>query len=123
MPDCNDGAHLFIKKSFGIKFGVAYIGGICQHPFNCGVDVFEDNHLYAFTFTVSHELGHNLGIQHDTEWCVCELEWYIMFPSKQVTTKFSNCSYAQFWGSTFRMITHVFSLIHILGIFLGCSIM
>ncbi|XP_004426513.2 PREDICTED: disintegrin and metalloproteinase domain-containing protein 20-like [Ceratotherium simum simum] len=98
----HDAAHLFIKKSFGIKLGVAYVGGICQSPFNSGVDVFEDESLFSFALVVSHELGHNLGMEHDDQWCVCALQWCIMYPSRQVTNKFSNCSYAQYWDNTFR---------------------
>ncbi|EPY81699.1 disintegrin and metalloproteinase domain-containing protein 20 [Camelus ferus] len=92
----HDAAHLLIKKSFGVKLGVAYVGGICQRPFNSGVDVFEDESLYSFALVVTHELGHNLGMQHDDQWCVCGLQGCIMFPTRQVTNKFSNCSYAQY---------------------------
>lgn len=49
---------------------------------------------------MSHELGHNLGNQHDTEWCVCASQWCIMAPTVQGTTKFSNCSYAYYWDHT-----------------------
>ncbi|XP_055144945.1 disintegrin and metalloproteinase domain-containing protein 20 [Symphalangus syndactylus] len=96
----HDVAHLFIKDTQGMKLGVAYVKGICQNPFNSGVDVFEDNRLVIFAVTLGHELGHNLGMQHDTQWCVCELQWCIMHAYRKVTTKFSNCSYAQYWDST-----------------------
>uniref|UniRef100_A0A5F9C8B3 ADAM metallopeptidase domain 20 n=1 Tax=Oryctolagus cuniculus TaxID=9986 RepID=A0A5F9C8B3_RABIT len=70
----HDAAHLFIKELNGLKLGVAYFKGICPYPFNCAVDVFEDKWLSVFAITVAHELGCNLGMLHDTEWCVCEQE-------------------------------------------------
>ncbi|KAM7154732.1 disintegrin and metalloproteinase domain-containing protein 20-like [Molossus nigricans] len=93
----HDDAHLFIKKLFASKVGVAYVGGVCQRLFNCGVDVFEGNSMYSIALTVSHELGHNLGMLHDSDWCECGYKWCIMGSSKYPTTKFSNCSYAQYW--------------------------
>uniref|UniRef100_A0A9L0JTT1 ADAM metallopeptidase domain 20 n=1 Tax=Equus asinus TaxID=9793 RepID=A0A9L0JTT1_EQUAS len=98
----HDIAHLFIKKLFGITLGLAYVGGICKTPHNSGVDVFEDRSLLLFAVVVSHELGHNLGMTHDNDWCVCALEFCIMYPSRQATDKFSNCSYAQYWDNSFR---------------------
>ncbi|KAM8780223.1 disintegrin and metalloproteinase domain-containing protein 20-like [Rhynchonycteris naso] len=93
----HDIAHLFIKKSFGTKVGLAFIGGLCQRLSNCGVDVFQGDDLYSFALTVTHELGHNLGMLHDTQWCRCGFRWCIMYPYKVPATKFSNCSYGHYW--------------------------
>ncbi|XP_023581885.1 disintegrin and metalloproteinase domain-containing protein 20 [Trichechus manatus latirostris] len=98
----SDTTHLFIKQSFADKLGIAYVRGICVPPFNCGVDSFQGNQLFSFALIVTHELGHNLGMLHDTKWCVCEQKWCIMFPSQKITTKFSNCSYAEYWDNTIR---------------------
>ncbi|XP_027997286.2 disintegrin and metalloproteinase domain-containing protein 20 [Eptesicus fuscus] len=98
----HDDVHLVIKKSFGSKLGVAYIGGLCRKPFNSGVVVFQDHNVYSFALTVTHELGHTLGMQHDTAWCVCGYKWCIMAALKRLTIKFSNCSYAQYWDYTTR---------------------
>uniref|UniRef100_A0A8I3N489 ADAM metallopeptidase domain 20 n=2 Tax=Canis lupus familiaris TaxID=9615 RepID=A0A8I3N489_CANLF len=95
----HDTAHLFIKKNFGIKLGVAYVGGICHRLFNSGVDVFEEDRLYLFALTVTHELGHNMGMTHDTKECKCGLPWCIMYDSQSVTARFSNCSYAEYWNN------------------------
>ncbi|XP_045304111.1 disintegrin and metalloproteinase domain-containing protein 20-like [Leopardus geoffroyi] len=115
----HDTAHLFIKKHFGTKLGVAYVGGICQRPFNSGVDVFEGDSLFYFALTVSHELGHNLGMFHDTEQCVCGLQWCLMYPSRKVTTKFSNCSYARYWDNTLSRGSCIKSSPHSANISMG----
>ncbi|KAL2789755.1 disintegrin and metalloproteinase domain-containing protein 20 preproprotein, partial [Daubentonia madagascariensis] len=96
-----DTVHLFIKEFYGVKLGVAYVKGICQSPFNCGVDVFEDNSLVVFALTLAHELGHNLGMAHDTVWCVCGLQYCIMYAYRKASTRFSNCSYAQYFDNSF----------------------
>ncbi|XDA78635.1 hypothetical protein R6Z07F_008725 [Ovis aries] len=98
----HDAAHLFIKKSFGIQLGLAYVDGVCQNPLNCAIIVFEDDSLFDTGLIVTHELGHNLGMLHDTEFCVCEFEFCIMYPAKAVTSKFSNCSYGEFWNNVMR---------------------
>ncbi|XP_070259753.1 disintegrin and metalloproteinase domain-containing protein 20-like [Myotis yumanensis] len=98
----HDVVHLFIKKFFGIKLGIAYTSGVCRKPFNTGVDVFLDHNVNSFALTVIHELGHNMGMQHDTAWCVCGFKWCVMAAMKRLTVKFSNCSYAQYWDTTIR---------------------
>ena len=98
----HDAAHLLVKKSFGRQLGLAYVAGVCQYPLNCGVAAFEDDSLYDFAVIVTHELGHNLGMLHDNQSCVCELQFCIMYPAKTVTNKFSNCSYAEFWNNVMR---------------------
>ncbi|XP_075860013.1 disintegrin and metalloproteinase domain-containing protein 20 [Microcebus murinus] len=98
----HDAAHLFIKEFNGVKLGVAYVRGICQSPFNCGIDVFIDNSVVFFALSLAHELGHNLGMIHDTVWCVCGLEFCIMYAYKKPTSKFSNCSYAEYLDNSYK---------------------
>ncbi|KAM5178668.1 disintegrin and metalloproteinase domain-containing protein 20-like isoform 2-T2 [Callospermophilus lateralis] len=98
----HDVAHLVIKELVGFKQGSAYVKGICRSPFNSGALVFADNNLYIFAMIVTHELGHNLGMVHDTQGCTCGLASCIMHPYKKSSTKFSNCSYADFWDNTLK---------------------
>ncbi|XP_012511502.1 PREDICTED: disintegrin and metalloproteinase domain-containing protein 20-like [Propithecus coquereli] len=97
----HDTVHLLIKELHGVKLGVAYVKGICQTPFNCGVDVFEDNSVVGFALVFAHELGHNLGMVHDTVWCLCGLEFCIMYAYRKSSTRFSNCSYAQYFDNSY----------------------
>ncbi|KAJ1090994.1 hypothetical protein NDU88_004122, partial [Pleurodeles waltl] len=55
-------------------------------------------HAIPVGVTVAHEMGHNLGMLHDTKQCVCSDSTCIMSPSKsKITPKlFSNCSFKYF---------------------------
>ncbi|XP_045410665.1 disintegrin and metalloproteinase domain-containing protein 20 [Lemur catta] len=97
----HDTAHLLIKEFYGVKLGVAYVKGVCQFPLNCGVDVFEDNSVVGFSLVFAHELGHNIGMIHDTESCVCGHKFCIMYAYRVPSTRFSNCSYAQYFDNSY----------------------
>ncbi|XP_007528332.2 disintegrin and metalloproteinase domain-containing protein 20-like [Erinaceus europaeus] len=96
----HDIVHLFVKQFYNDLLGVAYVGGSCIIDYNCGIDRFWNDKLQEFAFSVSHELGHNLGIRHDNDTCTCGDSHCIMYASILNATKFSNCSYAAFWGLT-----------------------
>ncbi|XP_059555491.1 disintegrin and metalloproteinase domain-containing protein 25-like [Myotis daubentonii] len=98
----HDVAHLFVKHDFGITVGLSYIGRVCDFRFNCGVDSFMSDSLYDFAYIVSHEIGHNLGMDHDGPTCACGHKACIMFPEKANATRFSNCSYAYFMDTIAR---------------------
>ncbi|XP_005882755.1 PREDICTED: disintegrin and metalloproteinase domain-containing protein 20-like, partial [Myotis brandtii] len=92
----HDVAHLFIKRDYGITVGLAYLKTVCKSYASCGVDSFMNDDVYDFAYIVSHEIGHNLGMDHDGPTCTCGHKSCIMFPEKASATRFSNCSYADF---------------------------
>ncbi|XP_058511083.1 disintegrin and metalloproteinase domain-containing protein 20-like [Ochotona princeps] len=105
----NDVAHLFRKELHGIQLGVAYVSGVCQRPLNSGVDTFDDDNLVSFAQTLTHELGHNLGMLHDSGPCTCGDRFCIMYPSKQDSRRFSNCSYSEYMETVISTGTCILS--------------
>ncbi|XP_058511084.1 disintegrin and metalloproteinase domain-containing protein 20-like [Ochotona princeps] len=105
----HDVAHLFRKELHGIQLGVAYVGGICYVPLNCGIDIFEGNSLTLFAHTLTHELGHNLGMLHDSGPCTCGDRFCIMYPSRQNSRRFSNCSYSEYMETVISTGTCILS--------------
>ncbi|ELK24892.1 PREDICTED: disintegrin and metalloproteinase domain-containing protein 25 [Myotis davidii] len=92
----HDVAHLFVKRDYGMVFGLANVGTVCDYEFNCGVETLMDDTLHSFAYTVAHEIGHNFGMHHDVPPCTCGHTNCIMVPGKSSGTAFSNCSYASF---------------------------
>nr|QIV64746.1 MAD-4a [Crotalus horridus] len=83
----------------GPTIGLAYIGGICDPKRSTGVvqDFSPINFLVAVT--MAHEMGHNLGMTHDENYCSCGGFACIMSPviSPQPSKLFSYCSYIHYW--------------------------
>ncbi|XP_045848775.1 disintegrin and metalloproteinase domain-containing protein 20-like [Meles meles] len=95
----HDTAHVFVKRGYG-TFGISYVRSICNYNTNCAVDTFTSDDLGVFAFVVSHELGHSLGMGHDEETCKCADNGCIMYAAQPWSTKFSNCSNAQYWQNS-----------------------
>ncbi|OWR53512.1 putative ADAM metalloprotease [Danaus plexippus plexippus] len=94
MP--NDNAHLLTRQKFkdGVV-GKALKGPICTYNFSGGVATNHSEVIGLVATTIAHEMGHNFGMEHDTEAdCECPDEKCIMSPSStSVTpTKWSSCS-------------------------------
>ncbi|XP_067396033.1 disintegrin and metalloproteinase domain-containing protein 9-like [Emydura macquarii macquarii] len=89
----HDAAHLFVYKKFGWLVGRAYVSGICDNFHASGVEAYIFNTPILFSKVLSHELGHNLGMEHDDKSCMCgKYKSCIMNEAGSRTSLFSNCS-------------------------------
>ncbi|XP_061468776.1 disintegrin and metalloproteinase domain-containing protein 25-like [Rhineura floridana] len=93
----NDAGHLFLYKSFGSTLGLAYIATVCSTLWASGVESYMTSSLFQFSNLFAHELGHNLGMQHDGIYCTCDRRACIMAAVQTNTDKFSNCSYKDYF--------------------------
>ncbi|XP_071763900.1 disintegrin and metalloproteinase domain-containing protein 9 [Centroberyx gerrardi] len=72
--------------------GMAFVGTVCSVASSGGINVFSDNSLSYVSTVVAHEMGHNLGMNHDSDQCTCDGGSCIMAASASGSTKFSTCS-------------------------------
>ncbi|XP_063149460.1 disintegrin and metalloproteinase domain-containing protein 20-like [Candoia aspera] len=93
----SDVGHLFAYKSFELSLGSAYVGTVCDERMGSAVISSKTNSLSIISSIFAHELGHNLGMQHDEQYCSCGKVDCIMAPVHEVTDKFSNCSYNDYF--------------------------
>ncbi|XP_042301200.1 disintegrin and metalloproteinase domain-containing protein 20-like [Sceloporus undulatus] len=93
----NDAAHLIVYKFYGQTAGLAFTGTICNSQWASAVEVYIDYSVSFFSVLFAHELGHNLGMNHDGEHCTCEQKSCIMAAFPEDVGQFSNCSYIDYF--------------------------
>lgn len=77
---------------------MAFVGTVCSPTTSGGINVFVENmSLPYFSTIVAHEMGHNLGMNHDGEGCTCD-GGCIMGAGG---TSFSSCS-----ADDFKLLVH-----------------
>ncbi|KAK3539102.1 hypothetical protein QTP86_024036, partial [Hemibagrus guttatus] len=94
----HDNAHLITGIDFeGSTVGLAFIGTLCTGH-STGVIQDHNPRALAVGATLAHEMGHNLGMNHDTNACVCTENSCIMTAalSYNIPQLFSSCSINNF---------------------------
>ncbi|XP_022902452.2 disintegrin and metalloproteinase domain-containing protein 12 isoform X1 [Onthophagus taurus] len=91
----NDNAQLITKKTFnnGVV-GKALKGPICTYEYSGAVNSKHSQLIGLVAATIAHEMGHNFGMEHDTNECRCPEERCIMAPSSSTIPPkhWSSCS-------------------------------
>nr|XP_054364595.1 disintegrin and metalloproteinase domain-containing protein 9 [Mirounga angustirostris] len=93
----HDSAQLVLKKGFGGTAGMAFVGTVCSRSHAGGINVFGQITVETFASIVAHELGHNLGMNHDDgRDCFCGAKSCIMNSGASGSRNFSSCSAEDF---------------------------
>ncbi|XP_068166633.1 disintegrin and metalloproteinase domain-containing protein 9 isoform X2 [Antennarius striatus] len=87
----HDSAQLILKKGFGVTAGMAFVSTVCSRSHGAGINAFTNNNVPMFASIVAHELGHNLGMNHD-DGRSCNCDACIMNSGATGSTNFSSCS-------------------------------
>ncbi|XP_031699270.1 disintegrin and metalloproteinase domain-containing protein 9 [Anarrhichthys ocellatus] len=92
----HDMAQLLIgpPTSYGNVLGMAFVGTVCHAGTAGGINLFREDNLLSVSTVVAHEMGHNLGMNHDRNGCSCNAN--ICFMSSVGGSAFSSCSEEDF---------------------------
>nr|XP_015202031.1 PREDICTED: disintegrin and metalloproteinase domain-containing protein 9-like [Lepisosteus oculatus] len=77
--------------------GMAFVGTVCSVSSAGGINVFGGSTLQFVSTVIAHEMGHNLGMNHDDKRnCNCAVKSCIMNSGASGSTTFSSCSGTDF---------------------------
>ncbi|NXG40577.1 ADA28 protein, partial [Psilopogon haemacephalus] len=82
----------------GTTIGLAFMKSICSDIYSAGIIQDHSRNEIAVAATMAHEMGHNLGMSHDTQACSCSAAVCIMTDtvSSVIPKRFSSCSLQSF---------------------------
>ncbi|XP_043958719.1 disintegrin and metalloproteinase domain-containing protein 9 isoform X1 [Gambusia affinis] len=80
----------------GGVLGMAFVGTVCSVASSGGINVYSLDNLNYVSTVVAHEMGHNLGMNHDSSDCTCDGKSCIMSASASGSGQFSKCSEQDF---------------------------
>ncbi|XP_059497111.1 zinc metalloproteinase-disintegrin-like crotastatin [Stegostoma tigrinum] len=80
----------------GDTIGLAQVSAMCTGG-SGAINQDHSRNVHGVASTMAHEMGHNLGMNHDDNTCLCKSEPCIMSPvlSSVLPTEFSSCSHLQ----------------------------
>uniref|UniRef100_A0A098LWW8 Metalloproteinase, ADAM28-like protein n=1 Tax=Opheodrys aestivus TaxID=186591 RepID=A0A098LWW8_9SAUR len=95
----NDNAQLLTGIDFsGPTVGLAFVGTMCSSSFSTGVIQDHSNNPISIGATMAHEMGHNFGMEHDSDLCTCNAGTCIMTAQQSYNPPkdFSSCSFQEY---------------------------